>query len=352
MSVAVMLICSGKHRQLDSKVEVMNGELLRLVDSLYREKKIKPDFLLGAIENALSSEVTRHLKKKEMVKVTIDRQSGKITVQDNEGIIDTSLWSRIIAQTAKKVIVQKIREAEADVVFSSMSNKLYSLVSGTVIRHEGRDMILFIDQVEMVLERKEQIPGEEYRLGSHIKAIIVSVKKEDGQTRVILSRTHPEFVKKLFEMEVPELAEKLVEIKGISREAGFRTKMAVYSDKPHIDAVGACVGVRGIRIKNVIEELGDEKIDIIKWSDQPELFISSAMKPAELHAIEIDSENRRAKIFVSPDQLALSIGKKGQNIRLASKLTRWEIDVLPSDQMPAEETGKEAKNNPQENKQP
>ncbi|MEK7309412.1 MAG: transcription termination factor NusA [Planctomycetota bacterium] len=316
----------------------MNGELLRLIDSLHREKKIKPEALFAAIESAISAEVSSHLKLNETVKVTIDRQSGKITAESKEGIIDPTLWGRVAAQTTKKAISQKIKEAESEVIYATLSTKLYSLVSGTALRHEGNDVIVLVEGVETILERKEQVPGETYRLGSIVKGIILTVKRQDGGIRVIISRTHPEFVRKLFEIEVPELAGKLIEVKGISREPGFRTKMAVYSDKPNIDAVGACVGVRGARIKNIVEELGDEKIDVIKWSEQPELFIAAAMKPAEVQAIEIDTEAKRAKVFVSTDQLALAIGRKGQNIRLACKLTRWEIDVMSSDQLPAEET--------------
>ncbi|HLD36867.1 MAG TPA: transcription termination factor NusA [Planctomycetota bacterium] len=324
----------------------MNGELLRLIDSLHREKKIKPDALFAAIESAISSEVSSHLKMSEPVKVTINRQNGKITAESKEGIIDPTLWGRVAAQTTKKAISQKLKEAESDVIYSTLSNKLYSLVSGTALRYEGNDIIVLVEGVETILERKEQVPGESYRLGSIVKAIILTVKRQDGGIKIITSRTHPEFVRKLFEVEVPELAEKLIEVKGIAREPGFRTKMAVYSDKPNIDAVGACVGIRGVRIKNIVEELGDEKIDVIKWSEQPELFIAAAMKPAEVQAIEIDTEAKRAKVFVSTDQLALAIGRKGQNIRLACKLTRWEIDVLSSDQLPSEEgESKQAKNN-------
>ena len=325
---------------------LMNGELLRLIDSLHREKKIKPEALFAAIESAISAEVSSHLKINEPVKVTIDRQSGKITAESKEGIIDPTLWGRVAAQTTKKAISQKLKEAESDVIYSTLSNKLYSLVSGTALRYEGNDIIVLVEGVETILERKEQVPGESYRLGSIVKGIILTVKRQDGGVRVIISRTHPEFVRKLFDVEVPELAGKLIEVKGIAREPGFRTKMAVYSDKPNIDAVGACVGIRGVRIKNIVEELGDEKIDVIKWSEQPELFIAAAMKPAEVQAIEIDTEAKRAKVFVSTDQLALAIGRKGQNIRLACKLTRWEIDVLSSDQLPSEEgESKQAKNN-------
>lgn len=319
----------------------MNGELLRLIDSIYRDKKIEPEVILKSIEQAISSAVSNHLRKKEPIKITINRKTGKITAEDKNGVIDQSLWGRIAAQTAKKAISQKLRGAEADVVHTSFINKLYTIVSGTVLKYDGRDVIVMVDQVETILEEKEQVPGESYRFGSYIKAIVLSVKKQDDAIRVVISRTHPEFVRKLFEIEVPELANKSIEIKRIVREAGFRTKMAVYSDNPKIDAVGACVGVRGIRIKNIVEELGDEKIDVIKWSDKPELFIAAAMKPAEVQAIEIDTEVKKARIFVSPDQIALAIGKKGQNIRLASKLTLWEINVVSADQMPSEETVKD-----------
>lgn len=316
----------------------MNGELFRLIDIIYRDKKIEPEIILKSIEQSISSAVSEHLKKNEPIKITIDRKSGKITAEDKDGIIDQSLWGRIAAQTAKRAISQRLKGAEADIVYSSFVNKLYTIVSGPVLRREGRDAIVMVDQVETILEAREQIPGESYRIGNHIKAIVVSVKKHEGLITALISRTHPEFIKKLFALEVPELADKSIELKGLVREAGFRTKIAVYSDNPKIDAVGACVGVRGVRIKNIVEELGDEKIDVIKWNDKPELFIAAAMKPAEVQAIEIDPENKRAKVFVSPDQIALAIGKRGQNIRLASKLTEWEIDVVSSEQMPPEES--------------
>lgn len=326
--------------KLRVKIIIMNVDLLKLVEGLHRERKIESEVILKNIEQAISVAISNHLKKATGVKVSIDRQSGKITAEDENGLIDSSLWSRIAAQAAKKALSMKLRGAEAEAAYAVFINRIYSLVSGTVARYEGRDAIVMVEQNEAILEDREQIPGESYRVGSIIKAILLAVRKQEDGVKIILSRAHPDFVKKLFEMEVPELADKAksVEVKGLVREAGFRTKIAVFSDNPKIDAVGACVGVRGARIKNVVEEIGDEKIDVIKWSEQPELFIAASMKPAEVQAIEIDTENRRAKVFVSPDQIALAIGKKGQNIRLASKLTKWEIDVLSSDQMPSEET--------------
>jgi len=318
----------------------MNGELLRYIDTISREKKIEPEVILKSIEQAISIAVGHHLGKRVPVKVLIDRKTGVINAEDDSGVIDPSILGRIAAQETKKAIHLSLKGAESDVVYASFAGKVNTLSSGAISRIEGKDAILLIERVEAVLEQKEQIPGESYRIGNHIKCLIIGVKKQDSEIKIMVSRTHPDFIRKLFEIEVPELADKSVIVKGLVREPGFRTKMAVYSDNPKIDAVGACVGVRGVRIKNIVEEVGDEKIDVIKWSAEPELFIAAAMKPAEVQAIETDTNRKRAKVFVSPDQIALSIGKKGQNIRLATRLTHWEIDVVSSEQLPQEDGSK------------
>lgn len=322
----------------------MNGELLRLIDSIHRDKGIDKEVILSDIEGALASAFQKQLGQKLAVIVKIDRASGKISAEDENGNdLKPSFLGRIIAQTAKHVILQKIKEAESDVVCANFETRVENIVTGVVLRFEHNDIIVQTNKIEAILPKKEQVPGETYRVGDHIKAIIMDVKKSGGKVKIILSRASSEFVSKLFELEIPEISDKTIEIRKISREAGFRTKLAVYSVNSKIDPVGACVGVRGNRIKNIVEELSSEKIDIIKWDEKPEVFIPNSMKPAEVQAIEIDNDNKRAKIFVTPDQVSLAIGKKGQNIRLASKLVEWEIDVASTEELDAQQKTEAAK---------
>ncbi|MFH1227741.1 MAG: transcription termination factor NusA [Planctomycetota bacterium] len=311
----------------------MDSEILRLIDAIHRDKGIDREVILTDIEKALSSAFQSQFRQ-DGIAVKINRTNGTISAEDEKGEkVEINELGRIVAQTAKHVILQMIKDAESDVVKVSFDNRVGQMVTGTVQRFEHGDIVTSISKTEAVLPKKEQVPGETYRVGDHIKAIIYKVRKQSGKVRIILSRADSNFVRRLFELEIPEIADKTIEIKGISREAGFRTKLAVYSSNQKIDPVGACVGVRGNRIKNIVEELSTEKIDIIKWDEKPEAFIPNAMKPAEVRAIEIDTENRRAKIFVSPDQLSLAIGRRGQNIRLASKLVEWEIDVASTEEL-------------------
>lgn len=312
----------------------MNGELLRLVDSIHRDKGIDTEAIFKGIEDALVLTAQKHLNTEEKIVVTIDRATGKITAQDETGKgIPAAVLGRIAAQSAKGFLLQNIKDAEGDVVYGNFESKIRTIISGTVLRIDRGDIFVLVNKIEALLPKEEQVPGESYHIGEHIKALILKVKKDGGQVRIILSRSHPDFVARLFETEVPEIADKTIQIKDVVREAGFRTKLAVYSANPKVDPVGACVGVRGNRIKNVVEELASEKIDIIKWDEKPEVFIPNSMKPAEVQAIEIDPENKRAKIYVMPEQISLAIGKKGQNIRLASRLTHWEIDVVSSEEL-------------------
>jgi N utilization substance protein A len=322
----------------------MNGELLRLVDAIHRDKGVDKEIILQDIESSLASAFQRQLGQNLNVAVKIDRANGKISAEDGQGnALKLNELGRIIAQTAKQVILQKIKEAESDVVRASFETRVHSIVTGSVLRFEHNDIIVQTNKIEAILPKKEQVPGETYRAGDHIKAIIMDVKKSNSKVRIVLSRASVEFVRKLFELEIPEIADKTIEIKKISREAGFRTKLAVFSTNSKIDPVGACVGVRGNRIKNIVEELSSEKIDIIKWDDRPEVFIPNSMKPAEVQAIEIDNDNKRAKIFVTPDQISLAIGKKGQNIRLASKLVEWELDVASTEELDAQQKTEQPK---------
>lgn len=334
----------------------MNGELLRLVDSIHRDKKIDQAALFEGIEMALTSALHKHLGRKKSLQVKINRKTGQIDIRDETGPIDLSVAGRIAAQTAKQVIIQKIKEAESDAIYANLESKIHDIISGTVLRFERGLIIVNVAKSEAIIPRTEQAPGEAYRIGERIRSLLLSVKKEGARVRITLSRTHPDFVRKLFELEVPEIADKTVSIKNIVREAGFRTKIAVASNNPKVDPVGACVGVRGNRIKNIVEELNGERLDIIKWDDDDALLIKNAMKPATVQAIEMDTENKKARIFVMPDQLALSIGKKGQNIRLASKLTNWIIDVVSTEEAVAGEDEVEtepesAKKEPEQEKQ-
>lgn len=319
----------------------MNGELLRLIDGLHREKGIDQDVLFNSIETALLTALRKHYPNSKELKVIINRENGDITAQSEAGPIDPSFLGRISAQTAKQVIIQKIREAENMVIQTEMSHKQGDIITGTVQGTESGALIVNIGKAEGIIPRNEQIPGEVYRVGERIKALLLITRKEAGRVNIILSRSHPNFIRRLFEIEVPEISDKSIEIRELSREAGARTKIAVWSGNPKIDAVGACVGVRGNRIKNIMDEVGSEKLDIIRWDEAPEAFIKNAMKPAEVESVELIPENKRARVFVRPDQLSLAIGKKGQNIRLACRLTGWEIDVMS----PAEkETGRQATN--------
>ncbi|MFA5794801.1 MAG: transcription termination factor NusA [Candidatus Brocadiia bacterium] len=327
----------------------MDSEILRLIDAIHRDKGIDKEVILNDIEQALSSAFQSQFGQDGIV-VKIDRTSGQILAHDDKGEkIEVNELGRIIAQTAKHVILQMIKDAESDVVKLSFDNRVGQMVSGTVQRFDRGDIITSVSKTEAVLPKKEQVPGETYRMGDHVKAVIQKVKKQGSKVRIILSRADINFVKRLFELEIPEISDKTIEIKEISREAGFRTKLAVYSSNPKIDPVGACVGVRGNRIKNIVEELSTEKIDIIKWDEKPEVFIPNAMKPAEVRAIEIDADNRRAKIFVAPDQLSLAIGRRGQNIRLASQLVGWEIDVASTEELDNPDKAEEAVKSDPEN---
>ena len=239
-----------------------------------------------------------------------------------------SEYGRVAAQTAKQVIIQRIREAERDSMFAEYKGKEGEVVSGTVQRIEGRNVYIDLGKSVGVLFPSEQIQGEMLKMGQRVKVYLYKVESDPKGPGITLSRTHPDMVKKLFELEVPEIFSGTVEIKSISREAGSRTKMAIVSNEEGVDPIGSCVGQKGIRVQAVIEELGGEKIDIIEWNEKPEKFIASAISPAKVIAVSLDEERREAKVTVPEDQLSLAIGKQGQNVRLAAKLTGWKIDVL------------------------
>ena len=242
-------------------------------------------------------------------------------------------FGRIAAQTAKQVIVQKIREAEREIIYSEYSDKKGEIVNGPIQKSERGIVIMDLGKIEGVMPVKEQIPTENYRVNNKIKAVVVEVEKgEKGAPQVIVSRSHPDFVRKLLEFEIPEIYEGLIEIKSVARDPGKRSKIAVYSPDPNIDPVGSCVGQRGIRIQNVINELHGEKIDVIEWNEDISIFIASSLLPAKIMAVDANYDEKFAQVIVPDDQLSLAIGKAGQNARLAARLTDWKIDIKSESQ--------------------
>ena len=310
---------------------MQGAELLRIIDAIHREKDIDREALFEGIELALLTAARRQYGMEGELNVKIDRETGDLAAYQEtpEGQVEIPLdLGRIAAQTAKQVIIQKIREAERDVVFDEYQSRLHTIVTGSVQRFEGGTIIANLGKTEAILPKTEQVRGENYRVGDRIRAFVMDIKKLGQKVKIVLSRSHPDFIRKLFELEVPELAEGLIEVKTLVREAGYKTKMAVQSLDGKVDGIGACVGVRGTRIKNVIDELNGEKIDVIRWSDQSDELIGNALKPAQVNAIALDPENMRAKVVVDDDQLSLAIGRRGQNVRLAAKLCKWDISIV------------------------
>ncbi len=308
----------------------MNGEILAILDQIEREKGIKKDVLIQAVEIALATAARKvlRLKDDEQIKVEMEKETGKIKAFKEGKEITSIDFGRIAASSAKQVIIQKIREAEKDVIFNEFQNKVGEIVSGTVYRFERGNIIVdLLGKAEGLLPRREQSPKEEFRQGERIRTYVLEVKKESKGPQVIVSRSHPNLVKKLFELEVPEIYEGIVEIRSISRQSGERTKIAVYSKDDKVDSVGACVGMRGNRVKNIVLELHGEKIDIVRWSEDISQFMQAALAPAKVSEIRLDKENHRAEVIVENDQLSLAIGKGGQNVRLATRLVGWELDI-------------------------
>ncbi len=266
----------------------------------------------------------RHIMLDEAKKIKKDIKTGEELIFPLEAKKD---YGRIAAQTGKQVIIQRIREAERESVYDEYKDKEGQIVSGLIQRMEGGNIFLDLGRTTAVLPREEQVRGERYRLGERIKALIFLIEKHPTGVNVYLSRTHPRFLTKLFETEVPEIASGIVEIKEVAREAGSRSKVAVISHKEGIDPVGSCVGQKGVRVSTIINELGGEKIDIIEWSDNTDSFIANALSPAKIVEVEVKPKTKEAKITVAEDQVSLAIGKRGQNVRLAAKLTGWKLDI-------------------------
>lgn len=306
----------------------MNSELMRIVDGLAREKNIDKELVLGDLEAAMETAIRKRYVEVEDVKVEIDRITGEISASADEEAISLGELGRIAAQTAKQVMIQRFREAERGSIFEEFIERKGQIITGTIARFEGGALVVSLGRTEGFLPRSEQIPGESHQPGERVRALILDVREAPHQVKIILSRSHPDFIRRLFELEVPEVTERIIEIKALAREAGYRTKVAVSSIDTKVDAVGACVGVRGSRIKNIVEELGGEKIDIVRWNESSQILIANALKPAEIQDTALCFELSRATAVVPEEQLSLAIGKRGQNVRLAARLTGWDIDIL------------------------
>jgi len=308
----------------------MSQELLRIVDNIARDKNIDRESIFADLEEAMISAARKHFGDPESnIVVGIDRNTGEITASKDNVEIDMKQLGRIPAQTAKQVMIQKIRADERDSIFSEFVQRRGEIISGTVVRYEGGTLIVNLDHwTEGFMPRGEQIMGQTHRPGERVRCLILEVKEAANQIKIILSRTHPDFIRRLFEQEVPEIMEKIIEIRALAREAGYRTKVAVISFDDKVDPVGACVGVRGSRIKNIVEELGGEKIDIVRWNESSQILVANALMPAKVSEISLCFELGRATVVVDEDQLSLAIGKHGQNVRLAARLTGWDIDIL------------------------
>jgi N utilization substance protein A len=347
----------------------MNGEFIEAVGQIAKEKGIQPGILLEALEAALVSAYKKNFGSAQNVKVSINKDTGDVHVYAQKTVVDEVLdelleihvdeakkvdrnyklgdvidievtpktFGRIAAQTAKQVVVQKIREAERGIIYEQFANKENDLINGTVQRKDKQNVYIDLGKTEAVLGPNEQIPAEEYNFGDRLRLYIVEVRKTSKGPQIIVSRTHPGLVKRLFEQEVPEIYEGIVEIKGIAREAGSRTKIAVHSNDENVDPTGACIGPKGTRVQNIVDELKGEKIDVIKWSKDSGEFIASALSPAKVLEVAIDEKEKSARVVVMDYQLSLAIGKEGQNARLAAKLTGWKIDIKSQSQVKEKE---------------
>jgi transcription termination/antitermination protein NusA len=338
---------------------VVNQEILRIIEQISREKGIEKEVLLAGVEAAVLSAAKRRYGPTDSLQARFNPQTGTldltiaktVVVQLNDPKGEIALdqaraydleakvgdvmpiplevegFGRIAAQTAKQVIIQKVREAERDIVYNEYKGREGELVNGVIQRFEKGDIILDLGKTEALLPRKEQSTRETFQRGERLRAYILEVRKGTSGPQIIASRTHPGLVERLFEMEVPEIYEGIIEIKGAVREPNGRAKIAVYSRDRAVDPIGACVGMRGVRVQSVVQELRGEKIDIVQWSDDPATFVGNALSPAKIYKINVNPDGRAMEVIVEDDQLSLAIGKKGQNVRLAAKLTKWRLDI-------------------------
>ncbi len=310
------------------------SEVLRIVDAIHRDKNIDKEIVFEGIEAALVSAAKKYYGEESEITVTIDRGNGAITATCNGELLDSEeTVGRIGAQTAKQVMIQKIREAERDALYDEYTDLVGEMVSGVVQRYEGGAATVTLPNVEAILPRSEQIPGETHHVNERVRATVFEVRKSGSRIKVILSRARPQLVQRLFEQEIPEIIDSVIEIRAIAREPGYRSKVAVSSSDQRVDCVGACVGVRGNRIKNIVDELGGERIDIVRWDDNLEVLIPNALQPAEVEQVILCRMLGRAIVLVREDQLSLAIGRRGQNVRLASKLSGWDIEIMTQDEL-------------------
>ena len=349
--------------------KVDKAEFIEALNTIEKEKGIDKEVIFDAIEASLVSACKKNFGSSQNIKVEINRETGEVAVYAQKEIVETvddpatqlsyaearilgpnyhigdtynevitpRNFGRISAQTAKQVVVQKFREAEREILYNQYITKEKDIVTGIVQRHEKKNVIVQLGKIDAILLPNEQIAGEEYNFPDRIKVYVLEVKQTTKGPQIYVSRTHPELVKRLFEQEVPEVHDGTVEIKSIAREAGSRTKIAVYSKDPNVDAVGACVGQNGCRVNVIVSELNGEKIDIIEWNEDPQVFIASALSPSKVVAVKVNEADQSAKIVVPDHQLSLAIGREGQNARLSAKLTGWRIDIKSETQ--AAETG-------------
>lgn len=311
------------------------NEIIRLLDHVARERNIDRELLVQDLELAMVSAARKHFNSEDPDEFgcAIDRLGGTISLWRNmedetKKVIPLESLGRIPAQTAKQVMIQRFRENERVSLLDEFSKRQGELVTGVAQRYEGNALIVQLERAEGFMPKSEQIPGEQFQPGDRVRCILLDVRDAGSQVKIVMSRAHPDFIRRLFESEVPEVAERTIEIKAMSREPGFRTKLAVSSVDTKVDAVGACVGVRGSRIRNIVDELGGEKIDIVRWNESSQVLISNALKPAEVEEVSLCFELGRATIIVRDDQLSLAIGRRGQNVRLAARLTGWDVDIL------------------------
>jgi transcription termination/antitermination protein NusA len=337
----------------------MNSDLIAVLDYMEREKGIKREVLLDALSTALLTAAKKSVGPARDLRVTIDPRTGEITALANlivaeriQNVHDEILlvrakkikpdanvgdvievevtpegFGRIAAQTARQAILQRIRQIEKEMIFDEFKDRAGEIVSGTVRRFDRSDVVVDLGKFEAIMPMRERVATEDYNIGDRIRAYVVAVENSNRGPEIIISRSHPNFVRRLFEVEVSEIADRTVEIKAISREAGYRTKIAVWSADEKVDPVGACVGMRGSRVKNIVRELNQEKVDIIRWSADPREFVVEALKPAKIKSIAIDEDRHAVQVTVEEDQLSLAIGRRGQNARLTSRLTGWEINI-------------------------
>ncbi|MBS0210260.1 MAG: transcription termination factor NusA [Planctomycetes bacterium] len=310
------------------------NELLRIIDAIHRDKNIDKEVIFQAIESALVTSAKKHYGEEAEIVINIDRKDGSISGTANGVALDPEETAgRIGAQTAKQVIIQKVREAERDALFDEYEREKGQLVTGLVTRFEGGAATVQLTNTEALLPRSEQIPGESHHPNERVRATVAEVRKVGSRVRVILSRIRPALVARLFEQEIPEIADGIIEIKAMSREPGYRSKVAVSSSDQRVDCVGACVGVRGNRIKNIVDELSGERIDIVRWSDDMQVLIPNALQPAEVEEVILCNMLGRAIVLVREDQLSLAIGRRGQNVRLGSKLCGWDIEIMTREEL-------------------